>query len=114
MTPNSPAPDPPNGQPPQPPAPPGHTPPRPPPAKATWMEKAAAVVYCIFCLEIGLFLLVYPWLPSWEKNYLINLHPALSGFLTTVQFRGAVSGLGLLNLFAAIGEIIGLRRYSSR
>ena len=81
---------------------------------ASWMEKAAAVVYCIFCIEIGLFLLVYPWLRSWDQNYLIQLHPALTGFLTSVQFRGAVSGLGILNLFAAVSEIRGLRRYSSR
>lgn len=81
---------------------------------ASWMEKAAAVVYCIFCIEIGLFLLVYPWLRSWEQNYLVQLHPALTGFLTSVQFRGALSGLGILNLFAAVSEIRGLRRYSSR
>lgn len=81
---------------------------------ASWMEKAAAVVYCIFCIEIGLFLLVYPWLRSWEQNYLIQIQPALTGFLTSVQFRGAVSGLGILNLFAAVSEIRGLRRYSSR
>lgn len=101
MTPSLPPPGPPN-------------PPEPAPAKPTWMEKAAAVVYCIFCLEIGLFLLVYPWMPSWDDNYLVHLHPALTGLLTSVQFRGALSGLGILNLIAAVGEIIGLRRYSSR
>ncbi len=85
-----------------------------PAGKASWMEKAAAVVYCVFCIEIGLFLLVYPWLRSWEQNYLIQLQPALTGFLTSVQFRGAVSGLGILNLFAAVSEIRGLRRYSPR
>lgn len=103
MTPNGAAPDP------RPAAPP-----EPSPVKASWMEKAAAVVYCIFCLEIGLFLLVYPWLPSWEKNYLIQLQPSFTDFLTSAQFRGAVSGLGILNLIAAVSEIFGLRRYSSR
>jgi hypothetical protein len=78
------------------------------------MEKAAAVVYCVFCIEIGLFLLVYPWLGSWDRNYLIQLKPALTGYLTSVQFRGAISGLGILNLFAALSEILALRRYSSR
>lgn len=88
--------------------------PEEPGRKATWMEKTAAVVYCVFCIEIGLFLLVYPWLRSWDQNYLIQLQPALTEFLTSVQFRGAVSGLGILNLFAAVSEIRGLRRYSSR
>ncbi len=88
--------------------------PEQPGRKASWMEKAAAVVYCVFCIEIGLFLLVYPWMRSWEQNYLIQMQPALTGFLTSVQFRGAVSGLGILNLFAAVSEILALRRYSSR
>lgn len=113
MTPTPSAPDP---QPLPPPdgLPPAVQPPPPAPSKASWMEKAAAVVYCIFCIEIGLFLLIYPWMSSWDKNYLIQLHPTLAGFLTSVQFKGAVSGLGILNLFAAFSEIIGLRRYSSR
>ena len=84
------------------------------PAEVSWVEKAAAVVYCIFCIEIGLFLLIYPWMTSWERNYLVQIKPSLTEFLTSVQFRGAVSGLGILNLFAAVSEIVSLRRYSSR
>jgi hypothetical protein len=112
MSPNGAAPDPHGALPPE--GLPADVPPPPAHPKATWMEKAAAVVYCIFCIEIGLFLLIYPWMPSWDKNYLIQLQPSFADFLTSVQFRGAVSGLGILNLFAAAGEIIGLRRYSSR
>jgi hypothetical protein len=113
MTPNGAVPDPHNALPPD--GLPADVPPPPPdPPKATWLDKTAAVVYCIFCIEIGLFLLIYPWMPSWDKNYLIQLQPSFTDFLTSVQFRGAVSGLGILNLFAAAGEIIGLRRYSSR
>jgi len=84
------------------------------PAKVTWLEKTAAVVYCIFCIEIGLFLLIYPWMASWERNYLVQMKPSLTGLLNSVQFRGAVSGLGILNLIVALSEILALRRYSSR
>lgn len=84
------------------------------PAQVTWLEKTAAVVYCIFCIEIGLFLLIYPWMASWERNYLVQMKPSLTGLLNSVQFRGAVSGLGILNLIVALSEILALRRYSSR
>lgn len=80
----------------------------------SWIEKAAAVAYCIFCIEIGLFLLVYPWMSGWDKNYLVHMKPEFTEFLTSVRFKGAVSGLGILNLFAAASEIVALRRYSSR
>lgn len=80
----------------------------------TWLDKTAAVVYCVFCIEIGLFLLIYPWMAAWEKNYLVQMEPALTGLLNSVQFRGAVSGLGILNLIVALSEILALRRYSSR
>lgn len=113
MTPSGPLPDPPDNI--GPPTPQPAVPPSPPaPRRASWMEKAAAVVYCVFCIEIGLFLLIYPWMRSWDHNYLIQLNPSLTTFLTSVQFKGAVSGLGILNLFAAVSEIIGLRRYSAR
>lgn len=84
------------------------------PAQVTWLDKTASVVYCVFCIEIGLFLLIYPWMAAWEKNYLVQMEPSLTGLLNSVQFRGAVSGLGILNLIVALSEILALRRYSSR
>jgi len=83
-------------------------------AVVSWIEKAAAVAYCIFCIEIGLFLLVYPWMSGWDKNYLVQMKPEFTDFLTSVRVKGAVSGLGVLNLFAAVSEIVALRRYSAR
>jgi hypothetical protein len=106
------------GAPQQPPVPPAAPAPAGPPAAqpqtAPWLEKTVAVVYCVFCIEIGLFLLIYPWMRSWEYNYLIQLKPSLAGFLTSVQCRGAVSGLGILNLIVAVSEILALRRFSAR
>lgn len=85
------------------------------PAPATWMQKLSAILFCIFCLELGLFLLIYPWLGNlWNNNWFFTLRPEWQRFLLSEQFRGAISGLGILNLFIAFLEIIRLRRFAGR
>ena len=82
---------------------------------AMWMPKLSAILFCIFCLELGLFLLVYPWLGNlWNRNWLFSLRPEWQRFLLSEQFRGAVSGLGILNIFVGFLEITRLRRFSRR
>jgi hypothetical protein len=59
----------------------------------------------IFFLEVGLVLAVAPWSAYWERNYFAGLAPMLHAVITNAFFRGAVSGLGLVNLAAAIAEL---------
>ena len=59
----------------------------------------------IFFLEVGLVLAVAPWSAYWERNYFAGLIPMLHAVITNAFFRGAVSGLGLVNLAAAIAEL---------
>lgn len=85
------------------------------PGAAGWMQKASAILFCIFCLELGLFLLVYPWVGDlWNHNWFITLRPEWQRFLLSEQLRGAVSGLGILNLFIGVMEVIRLRRFAGR
>ena len=52
-------------------------------------------------LEIGVILLFVPWSEYWDTNYFVETLPlASSNFV-----RGAVSGLGVLNLLAAVAEL---------
>ena len=89
--------------------------PEPKPPTATWMQKLSAILFCIFCLELGLFLLIYPWLGNlWNHNWFFHLRPEWQRFLLSEQFRGAISGLGILNLFIAFLEIFRLRRFAGR
>ena len=95
--------------------PPDQFPPSPPPATPSWIEKLASVLFCIFCLELGLFLLVYPWMGSlWDRNWLFHWNPEWRPFLLSQRLRGAVSGLGILNLFVGFNEVFRLRRFTSR
>ncbi len=52
--------------------------------------------------DLGLLLVLLPWTPLWESNYLLSRHPGWIPFLLNGYLRGAISGLGAVDiLFAA-------------
>ena len=57
-------------------------------------------------LEFGLLLVVIPWSAFWDRNYFAQAIPALHGFITNNFVRGAVSGLGVVNVFLGLSELI--------
>jgi len=59
----------------------------------------------VFYVEAGLVLAVVPWSAYWERNYFADILPVLHAIITNDFFRGAVSGLGLVNLAVAIAEL---------
>ena len=59
----------------------------------------------VFYVEVGLVLAVVPWSAYWERNYFADILPVFHAIITNYFFRGAVSGLGLVNLAAAIAEL---------
>ncbi len=58
--------------------------------------------------EVGLVLVVVPWSPLWDRNYFLDALPQIRAVVTNDYFRGAVSGLGLINVAASVVELIGL------
>lgn len=79
-----------------------------------WARKLWSIVFIIFCVEIGLFLLVYPWTEFWGDNFFFSLDPRLTALLLSGYARGLLSGLGVLNLYIAVSEIVRLRRFAVR
>jgi hypothetical protein len=81
-----------------------------------WFHKVSAVLFIIFCLELGLFLVIYPWTSEWDTNLfagiLLMKFPRWNEYWLNSYFRGAISGLGLLDLYISIGEIFRLRRFA--
>jgi hypothetical protein len=57
-------------------------------------------------LEAGLLLVLVPWSAFWDRNYFSETLPWLRQLMANGFVRGAVSGLGVLNLIAAIGELV--------
>ena len=61
----------------------------------------------VLFFDVGLVLLVLPWRPYWEENYFFEAVPLLKQVFTNPYVRGAVSGLGLVNLLAGAAELVG-------
>lgn len=63
------------------------------------------LVYVALFLEVGLLLIVLPWSSFWERNYFVYAYPALRPALLNFFVRGAITGLGFVNLFAGFAEL---------
>ena len=63
------------------------------------------LVWVIFCFELGIFLLIYPWMPNWDHNFFATFRPELRGYWMNSYARGAVSGLGVVNIYIALVEL---------
>jgi hypothetical protein len=59
----------------------------------------------VFAFELGIFLLVFPWMRSWELNWVPVHSPTFSDFWMSRYFRGVISGLGLLDIYIACIEL---------
>lgn len=73
-----------------------------------WYSKLLGLCFVIFCFEIGVFLVVFPWLDFWDTNSLATYSQALADTWGNPYFRGALSGLGLVNIYISFLEIIRL------
>lgn len=85
--------------------------------------KLSVIFYIILCLEIGLVLTLLPWIPQgtlglsdWGNNYFLlyaarktGMH-ALQTAVASGWMRGAVTGVGLLNIGIAFWEIFHFRQ----
>lgn len=63
------------------------------------------LLYAAYFLEAGLLLVVVPWTAFWDRNYLFDLVPAMRPLILSSYARGAVSGLGLLNIALGLAEV---------
>ncbi len=61
-----------------------------------------------YFLEVGLILILVPWSGFWERNYFTQIAPAADSLLRSPIVRGAVSGLGVVNIIAGIADLVSL------
>ncbi len=92
-------------------------------SKIDMSARLSVILYIILSWEIGLALAVLPWIPQgmfglsdWSNNYFLLLAASKTGFYGLQTFvasgwvRGAVSGLGILNLGMAVWELTHFRQ----
>jgi hypothetical protein len=85
-------------------------------------SRLSVVFYIILCLEIGIVLTVLPWVPhgwlglsDWGNNYFLLLAAHKTGygvqrFVASGWVRGAVSGIGIVNLAMGFWELLHFRQ----
>jgi hypothetical protein len=64
----------------------------------------AVFLSVVSSLLVGAVLVVAPWTSLWESNYFLGSHSALRGWVLSAFTRGAVTGLGLMNILLAFAE----------
>ncbi len=78
-----------------------------------WLRRLSLAVYILFCLEMGVLLLVLPWHSVWSSNSLLSGRPYLAALANNSFVRGAVSGLGLVDIWLAVSEALRYREARS-
>lgn len=63
------------------------------------------LVYVAFFIEVGLLLVVLPWSGFWDRNYFAVSWPVMRPFLSNHFVRGAITGLGVVNLVAGFADL---------
>ena len=78
------------------------------------VERLTVIFFIILCFLLGFYLILSPWdtlFGPWADNYLLAFVtdksglPSLQKVVASTWFRGAVTGLGVLNLIIAFWEI---------
>jgi hypothetical protein len=77
-----------------------------------WYHKMSAVLFITFCLEVGIFLVIFPWTQFWDFNYFSALKPEWHQYWDNMYMRGGISGLGVVNLYISLVEVLRLRRFA--
>jgi hypothetical protein len=63
------------------------------------------LIYVAFFLEVGLLLIVLPWSAFWDSNYFGRAWPTLRPIIASNFVRGAVTGLGFVNLLGGLADL---------
>ena len=88
------------------PPPPGQT-------RSTRTPRLLRLSFALFTFEIGLFLAIFPWVDVWSLNHLSEWIPALDRVWEDPSFKGAITGLGLVNIYLAFAEVLRLFKRTS-
>lgn len=71
-------------------------------------DVAVRLIQFISSLMVGATLVLAPWTSLWENHPALATSLSLREVLLSPWFRGAVSGLGLVNLAAAVLDLMHL------
>ena len=77
-----------------------------------WLQRLSLVVLVLFCFYIGGLLTILPWSPRYfDSNGWLMAHPAVSAFVGKSWMRGVLSGIGLIDIWIGVSELLHYRDY---
>ena len=66
------------------------------------MSRVVRVPILLLWLVFGLALILVPWSDVWDINYFLYQYPALGLIVKNPFVRGAISGLGFMNVLLSL------------
>jgi len=69
------------------------------------MKSLLRILLSLDVFLLGVVLIMIPWLGYWDHNFFLDKYPALIPFMLHPSVRGAVTGLGALDVMLA-GNIL--------
>ena len=79
-----------------------------------WLQRISLCVLVLFCVYLGVLVMVLPWWTRmWDQNMFFEARPHLARVMHLGAVRGAISGLGLLDIWIGISEAVHYRETRS-
>ena len=80
-----------------------------------WLQRASLTTLVVTCIYLGTMLVILPWTRYWQENRLVEWLPRqIAIWSQTGGARGLVSGLGLLDIWIGITEVVHWRKRDRR
>jgi hypothetical protein len=83
------------------------------------VEKLTVIFFIMLCMLLGFYLILSPWdtlFGNWADNFLLVYVSDIAGLpiikktVASTWFRGAITGLGVVNLLIAFWEIANFKQ----
>jgi len=74
-----------------------------------WMRRTKLVMFVMACIYLGIILIILPWNEAWTQNGIIHRYPALRDLAMSNFVRGAITGLGFVNVWLGVWEAVHYR-----
>jgi hypothetical protein len=76
------------------------------PGRAAEADLLRRLFFAAYFFEVGCLLLIIPWSTFWDQNALLEAVPAVYRWTRSEFVRGAISGVGALNIGAGLAELV--------
>ena len=76
------------------------------PGRAAEADLLRRLLFAAYFFEVGCLLVIVPWSSFWDQNALLEAIPAVYRWTRSEFVRGAISGVGALNIGAGLAELV--------